>query len=97
MTLATINSTETQESSIEKSYPSLFWPFLYALMTGVIISSIIDQIPLSDTNIPAYGYYSTVAFTEPSPETYTAYFWLMLLKGLIYLGAFWFFIRLLTE
>lgn len=96
MTLATMNSVDTQSLSTEKSYPSLFWPFLYALMTGLVISSVVDQIPLSNTNIPAYGYYSTVAFTEPSPETYTAYFWLMVLKGLIYLGAFWFFIRLLT-
>ena len=64
-------------------------PFTLALITGSILSIFTDKIPLQETKIPSYGYYSTVVFTEPSSTNYAVYVPLVLLKGLFYLGAFY--------
>ena len=67
------------------------WPFILALITGSLLSICMDRIPLQETHIPSYGYYSTVVFTEPASSLYAVYIPLVFLKGLFYLGAFYLF------
>jgi len=75
---------------------SVLLPFVLALLVGSLINVAIDRIPLHDTDIPAYGYHATVIFTEEySASTGAAYAGLLLLKGMVYIGAFYLFLLIL--
>lgn len=76
---------------------SFVLPFALALGTGTIFNMLFDRIPLLGTRIPSCGYYSTVVFTEPSPNIYLVYFLITLIKGLFYLGSFYLFQKLLSS
>lgn len=88
-----MNTTMPIEIKNQPQKKKLFWPFIYALITGTILNTWFDQIPLAETKIPAYGYYSTVAFTHECASDYAAYIGLVICKGLIFLGIFYLFIK----
>jgi len=73
---------------------SILLPLIAALVVGSLINVGIDAIPLDDTDIPAHGYHATVVFTDYSPSAGAAYAGFLLLKGLIYIGVFYLFLRL---
>ncbi|USO02490.1 MAG: hypothetical protein H6850_00625 [Alphaproteobacteria bacterium] len=80
---------------METQTKSVLFPFILALVVGSLINIGIDAIPLDDTDIPAQGYHATVVFTEDySATTGAAYAGFLLLKGLVYVGSFYLFLKI---
>lgn len=80
------------------SLDKFYIPILLSVLSGSLISFLLDRFSFIGTKIPQYGYYSTVIFTESAVDSFTYYFYFIFLlgKGLSYIGSFIFWVHMLS-